>query len=142
MSVAFIDGPTVTGFVNDSESFDKWVDERFKMLDADGNGVLSRDELQERFGKLSSKEYELQSKEEIRGLYDILFEKFDADQSGTIDRDEFRLLMKEIMLAKARGIGNSPVMIILQGDSLLMRAVERESAKGPKMDMKVAWING
>ncbi|KAK3007784.1 hypothetical protein RJ639_014161 [Escallonia herrerae] len=129
MSVAFVDGPTVTEFVEDAEAFEKCVNERFDVLDVDGDGALSRDELQTRMGNLSSMEYELQPKDEINGIYDTLFEKFDADQNGTIDRDEFMALMKEIMLAKARGIGNSPVLIIVQGDSLLMRAVEHESAK-------------
>ncbi|KAG8391018.1 hypothetical protein BUALT_Bualt01G0144400 [Buddleja alternifolia] len=127
-SVAFVDGPTVVEFVNDAHVFEKWVNDKFKTLDADGDGVLSRDELQKRFGKLSSMEFELQSKEEITNLYDALFDKFDVDRSGTIDPHEFRELMKEILLAKARGIGNSPVCIILQGDSLLMRAVQRAAA--------------
>ncbi|KAI3445271.1 hypothetical protein Pfo_001936 [Paulownia fortunei] len=125
MSVEFVDGPIVTEFVNDSKAFEKWTNEKFKTLDADGNGVLSRDELQKRVGKFSSMEFELQSKDEIASLYDLVFNKFDVDRSGTIDPSEFRALMKEIMLAKARGIGNSPVCIILQGDSLLMRAVQR-----------------
>lgn len=124
MSIEFVDGPTVTQFVDDSPEFEKWTNEKFKTLDADGNGVLSRDELQKRVGKLSSMEFELQSKEEITILYDLLFDKFDIDRSGTIDPHEFAALMKEIMLAKARGIGNSPVSVIVQGDSLLMRAVQ------------------
>ncbi|KAM7476916.1 hypothetical protein LguiB_024159 [Lonicera macranthoides] len=129
MSLAFVDGPTVTEFVEDSKVFDKYVNERFDKLDTDGNGVLSRDELQKRSGKLSSVEYELQSQEEIKSLYDTLFEKFDVDKNGTIDRDEFKTLMKELMLAKACGIGNSPILVVVQGDSLLMRAVEHGSSK-------------
>lgn len=125
MSVEFIDAPMVTEFVNDAKAFEKWTGEKFKMLDADGNGVLSRDELEKRVGKLSSREFELQTADEISSLYDALFNKFDVDQSGTIDREEFSALMKEVMLAKARGIGNSPVSVILQNDSLLMRAVQR-----------------
>ncbi|XP_051115432.1 uncharacterized protein LOC127240643 [Andrographis paniculata] len=128
MSVEFIDGPTVTAFVNDATAFQKWVNEKFKSLDANGDGVLSRDVLQKRAGKLASSEFELQSKEEITALYDVLFEKFDADRNGKIDPEEFAELTKEVMLAKARGIGNSPVCIILQGDSLLMRAVQRANA--------------
>ncbi|KAH6772486.1 hypothetical protein C2S51_010890 [Perilla frutescens var. frutescens] len=125
MSVEFIDGQIVTEFVNDSEAFEKWANEKFKALDGNGDGLLSRDELQKRPGKLSSTQFELQSSEEIASLYDALFEKFDVDRSGTIDPQEFMALAKEIMLAKARGIGDSPVCIILQGDSLLMRAVQR-----------------
>ena len=51
----------------------------------------------------------MQSKEEITNLYDILFEKFDVDRNGKIDRKEFRSLMAEIMLVKARGIGRRQV---------------------------------
>ncbi|GFP98726.1 hypothetical protein PHJA_002016500 [Phtheirospermum japonicum] len=124
MSVEFVDGPIVTAFVNDSPAFEKWANEKFHALDADGNGVLSRAELEKR-NQTSSMEVELQSKDEIAGIYDLLFTRFDADRSGTIYPSEFLALMKEITLAKARGIGNSPVCIILQEDSLLMRAVQR-----------------
>ncbi|KAL8490751.1 hypothetical protein ACS0TY_022661 [Phlomoides rotata] len=128
MSVEFIDASMVTEFVNDEKAFEKWTDEKFRTLDADADGVLSRDELQRRVGKLSSREFELQAANEITSLYDTLFDKFDVDRSGTIDRVEFTALMKEIMLAKARGIGNSPVSVVLQEDSLLMRAVERANS--------------
>ncbi|KAL6563512.1 hypothetical protein OROGR_002471 [Orobanche gracilis] len=124
MSVEFVDEPIVTAFVNDSQAFEKWAIEKFHALDADGDGSLSRAELEKR-SHLSSMEFELQSKDEIKGIYDLLFSKFDVDGKGTIDPPEFVDLMKEIMLAKARGIGNSPVCIILQEDSLLMRAVQR-----------------
>lgn len=94
------------------------------MFDHDGKGELSRDKLQKRFGKFSPGEYDLQSRDEIKKLHDIVFEKFDVDRNGVIDRKEFRELMKEIMLAKARGIGNFSVPIIVQEDSFLMRAVK------------------
>ncbi|GFY90684.1 hypothetical protein Acr_07g0008810 [Actinidia rufa] len=105
MSVACLEGPTLIKFVEDSNAFDKCVDQQFDMLDADRNEVLSRSDLQVSPGRFSSMEYELQSKEEITNLYDTLFEKFDADCNGKIDRKEFKSLMAEIMLAKARGIG-------------------------------------
>ncbi|XP_057496704.1 uncharacterized protein LOC130781513 [Actinidia eriantha] len=129
MSVACLEGPTLIKFVEDSNAFDKCVDQQFDMLDADRNGALSCSDLQVRPGRFSSMEYELQSKEEITNLYDTLFETFDVDRNGKTDRKEFRSLMAEIMLAKARGIGQSPVLVILQGDSLLMRAVEHGLSK-------------
>ncbi|KAL3649239.1 hypothetical protein CASFOL_005642 [Castilleja foliolosa] len=127
MSVQFVDGPIVTAFVNDSPAFEKWATEKFHALDADGNGLLSRAELEKR-SQMSSMEFELQSKDEIAGIYDLLFARFDADRSGSIDPSGFLALMKEITLAKARGIGESPVCIILQEDSLLMRAVQRANS--------------
>lgn len=36
--------------------------------------------------------------------------------------------MKNMMLVVARGIGNSPIQVVLAADSLLMRAVEHEKA--------------
>ncbi|XP_052192006.1 uncharacterized protein LOC127801161 [Diospyros lotus] len=122
MSVACLEGATVVDFVEDGEVFEKCVEEHFARL-ADGKGELSRLDLEERSGSLGSGEFELQSKEEIRKLYDTLFDKFDAKQKGAIDGVEFRSLMREIMLAKARGMGHSPVLVILQPDSLLMKAV-------------------
>ncbi|KAL7239286.1 hypothetical protein ACSBR2_005233 [Camellia fascicularis] len=124
MSVVCLESSTVIEFVEDSKVFDKCVNEQFVMLDGDGDGVLSRDDLQTRTGKFASVEFELQSKDEITNMYDTLFEKFDVDRNGKIDQEEFRSLMREIVLAKACGLGQSPVLVILQGDSLLMRAVE------------------
>ncbi|GFP79391.1 hypothetical protein PHJA_000082600 [Phtheirospermum japonicum] len=73
---------------------------------------------------MSSMEFELQSKDDISRIYDFLFTIFDVDRSGTIDLSKFLALMKEITLTKASGIGNSPICIILQEDSSLMRAVQ------------------
>ncbi|CAH9108127.1 unnamed protein product [Cuscuta europaea] len=127
MSVAFVDGPVVEAFVNDTKSFNHWIDEKFKSLDVDNTGELSREALGDGQGKFGSQEFELQSRNEKHNLYNAVFERFDVDKNGTIDREEFRELMKEIMLAKARCIGKSPVLIILQMDSLLMRVVQHLS---------------
>lgn len=124
MSLGIVDGPAVEAFVNDTKSFNRWVDERFNSLDVESKGELSRQALVHRAGKFGSMEFELQSKDEIKNIYDAVFERFDMDKSGTINRQEFGDLMKEIMLAKARSIGKSPVFIILQRDSLLLRALQ------------------
>ncbi|CAI9264791.1 unnamed protein product [Lactuca saligna] len=93
MSVAFIDGPMLTKFVDDSAAFEKCIKERFDMLDVNKDGVLSRNELHNDINDVSSVESALQSKEE------------------------------EVMIAKAHGFGNTPVCIILQTDSLLQKVV-------------------
>ncbi|KAK9272434.1 hypothetical protein L1049_002807 [Liquidambar formosana] len=66
------------------------------------------------FGRLMTLEHDLELEEEINNVYDNVFEKFDEDHNGTLDRKEFRSLMKEIMQAVARGIGNSPVHVALE----------------------------
>ncbi|XP_043691085.1 troponin C, isoallergen Bla g 6.0301-like [Telopea speciosissima] len=129
MSVIVISGPTLTEFVQDKEAFDKCVNEQFMNLDTDGDGVLSRSELSKGFNCLLSLGNDLGTEEEIKGLYDIIFDKFDADRSGTVDRDEFQSEMKEILLAMARGIGDIPLQVALENDSFLMRAAQHELAK-------------
>ncbi|KAI3789264.1 hypothetical protein L2E82_02056 [Cichorium intybus] len=123
MSVAFIDGPMITKFVEDSATFEKCIKERFDILDVNKDGVLSRDELQNDVHDLSLVESALQSKEEVDNLYDVLFEKFDTGKKGKLDLKEFSTLMKEVTIAKANGFGNTPVCIILQEDSLLQKVV-------------------
>ncbi|KAK9170047.1 hypothetical protein Syun_002187 [Stephania yunnanensis] len=136
MSVAILNGHTVMAFVEDGEAFGRYIDERFMILDVNGDGVLSRSELQKGFeGLLTIGMDSGYTDEEVAKLYDILFEKFDSDHNGSIDAEEFRSEMKEIMVAVAHGIGDSPVQVALESDSLLMKAVEHELAnpnKGPK----------
>ncbi|KAI3868091.1 hypothetical protein MKX03_035307 [Papaver bracteatum] len=130
MSVAILNGVTVQGFVEDEEAFKKCINEYFKDLDVNGDGVLSRSELRKGFDSLLAVGNDAgNTKEEMSSLYDIVFEKFDSDHSGTVDLEEFRSEMKEIMLAVARGIGNSPIQVALGNDSFLMKAVQHEASK-------------
>ncbi|GMG99623.1 hypothetical protein Nepgr_001463 [Nepenthes gracilis] len=128
--MVIIDGPMISRFIENSESFNNCADDRFRMLDADCDGVISRSDLQRRFDWLLALDYEPQAEEpENGGLNDMIFDKFDADRSNTIDRKEFRSMMTEMMLAIARGIGNTPVNVVVEGDSLLLRVYEHELAR-------------
>ncbi|XP_021283215.1 guanylyl cyclase-activating protein 1 [Herrania umbratica] len=128
MSVAVLDGNTVTGFVEAKEAFGNCVDEYFKMLDSNGDGGISRDELAEGLGRIFTVELESKTEENIDRFYSTIFERFDEDRDGRIDPNEFESLMREIMLAMARGIGDLPVIVALDQDSLLMMAVKHELA--------------
>ncbi|KAJ4719619.1 putative Calcium-binding EF hand family protein [Melia azedarach] len=131
MSLAVLDGSTVTKFVENSEVFEKCVKECFESLNGVKNGELTRNVLRERFDRFFEMEDEVQPKEEIDRLYNNVFERFDEDRNGNIDSNEFGCLMKEIMLAMARGVGNSVVVVALEHDSLLNKAVQYESAAAP-----------
>ncbi|XP_047323038.1 uncharacterized protein LOC124926785 [Impatiens glandulifera] len=124
MSIVCLEDSIIMKFVEDTNAFNKCVDEHFASLDANGDGFLSRSELENRSGRLGFPELELQSREEIAGGYDLIFERFDAERTGKIDREKFRSVMKELMLAKARGISTSPVLIVVQKDSLIFKAVQ------------------
>ncbi|KDP23632.1 hypothetical protein JCGZ_23465 [Jatropha curcas] len=128
MSLAIINGLTLIEFMKDGNAFEICVKEYFEMLDVNGDGAISRDELYEGFYKLISVESESGAKQERNDLYDAIFERFDEDKNGSIDPQEFKSLMAEIMFAMARGIGNSPVLMALDTKSLLMKAAEHEHA--------------
>ncbi|XP_068663103.1 uncharacterized protein [Aristolochia californica] len=118
----------VRRFVEDGDLFDAMVKERFGMLDTDGDGVLSLPELRKGFEGLKLVGCDA-SGPGIANHYDALFQKFDADHNGIVDMYEFRTEMREIMLALAQGIGESPVQIAIGGDSLLMKVVEHDSLR-------------
>ncbi|EOY11133.1 hypothetical protein QUC31_009631 [Theobroma cacao] len=128
MSVAVLDGNTVIRFIEAKEAFGNCVDEYFKMLDSNGDGGISRDELEEGLGRIFTMELESKTKENIDRFYSTIFERFDEDRDGRIDCNEFESLMREIMLAMARGIGDLPIIVALDQDSLLMMAVKHELA--------------
>ncbi|EEF49696.1 EF-hand calcium-binding domain-containing protein 1 [Ricinus communis] len=129
MTLAVINGPTVVEFVEDSNTFEICVKECFGMLDVNGDGVISKDELCDGFYKLMSLECGLHPKQEINNLYDAIFERFDEDKNGSINKQQFRSLMRELMFAMARGIGNSPILMALDTESMMMKAVEHEHSK-------------
>ncbi|KAK2998767.1 hypothetical protein RJ639_023373 [Escallonia herrerae] len=93
MGVVIIDGSTVRAFVGDEAEFRKNVDRRFKEIDLNDDGILSRSELRKAFESLRLLETDFgvdvaTPPEELTRLYDSIFEKFDLDKSGTVDLEE------------------------------------------------------
>lgn len=54
---------------------------------------------------------------------------FDRDSNGSVDLEEFKAETKRMMLGMASGLGFLPVQMVLEDDSLLKKAVEREMTK-------------
>ena len=128
MSVAMVNSSMVMGFIQDTKKFNNCINECFEMLDIDGNGMLSRKLLYGGLHKLLSLENNMNQEEEVNNLYEVIFKRFDKDEKGFIDRMEFESLIRELMLAMARGIGDLPVLVALEEHSLLMKAVQHEMA--------------
>lgn len=127
MRLAILNNSTVTQFIEDEETFDGCIGRSFAMLDGDGDGALSREELRAGFGRVLPLGSVSDPRKEVAdNLFDEIFRRFDSDQNGAIDLQEFKSLSKEMMLAMARGIGDLPVQLAIDRDSLLMRAVEHE----------------
>ncbi|KAI3809719.1 hypothetical protein L1987_19319 [Smallanthus sonchifolius] len=67
--------------------------------------------------------------EELSHVYDSLFLQFDRDSNGTVDLEEFKADTKRMMLAMANDLGFLPIQMILDEDSFLNKAVDRELMK-------------
>ena len=123
---------TVTDFVDDRATFDRFVNECFAIVDENRDGVLSPKEVRDGFRRLLPFGSESQPQREMdEGLLGLIFERFDEDRNGKLDKKEFKSLMTEIMHAVARGIGGSPIIVALEKDSFLMKAVQHELAARP-----------
>ncbi|XP_009365163.1 uncharacterized protein LOC103955025 [Pyrus x bretschneideri] len=131
MSVEVLDGATIVNFVEDEEAFSLSIRDRFAHLDTNHDGLLSYAEMLKEFRSLRVFEthYGIDVKpdpEEIAYVYDSLFVQFDHDSNGAVDLEEFKAETKRMMLAMANGMGFLPVQMVLEEDSFLKKAVEKE----------------
>ncbi|TKY64865.1 receptor expression-enhancing protein 1/2/3/4 [Spatholobus suberectus] len=134
MSVEILDGATIVNFLQDEEAFGVSVRNRFAHLDTDNDGLLSYAEMLKELQSLRVLETHFgidvePDPDELARVYESLFTQFDHNLNGTIDLDEFKKETKQMMLAMADGLGFLPVQMVLEEDSILKKAVERESNK-------------
>ncbi|KAB1219573.1 hypothetical protein CJ030_MR3G011167 [Morella rubra] len=131
MSVEVLDASTIHNFVEDEEAFNVSVADRFARLDTDHNGLLSFSEMLKELQTLRVVETHFgidvkPDPAELAYVYNSLFVQFDHDSNGTVDLEEFKEETKRMMLAVANGVGFLPVQMVLEEDSFLKKAVERE----------------
>ncbi|KAK4275950.1 hypothetical protein QN277_018960 [Acacia crassicarpa] len=132
MSVEILDGATIVNFVEDEEAFDMSVSDLFGQLDEDKDGLLSYGEMLNELKRLRVFETHFgidvkTEEDEAARVYDSLFVLFDHDLNGRVDLREFKEETKKMMIAMANGIGFVPLQMVLEPDSLLLKAVQRES---------------
>ncbi|XP_055828184.1 uncharacterized protein LOC129896340 [Solanum dulcamara] len=131
MSVEVLDGATILSFVEDEEAFSEFIVERFNNLDKNHDGILSYSEmLKELQGlRVFDKHFGIDVKtdpNEVSRVYSSIFVQFDRDSNGTVDLEEFKQEMKEMMVAMANGLGFLPIQMVLEENSFLKKAVDRE----------------
>ncbi|KAG2719441.1 hypothetical protein I3760_03G266700 [Carya illinoinensis] len=134
MSVEVLDAATIFNFVDDEEAFEISVCDRFSHLDTNHDGLLSYVEMLKELQCLRVFETHFgidvkPDPDELARVYDSLFMQFDHDSNGTVDLVEFKEETKRMMLAVANGMGFLPVQMILEEDSFLKKAVDRESTR-------------
>ncbi|XP_076929065.1 uncharacterized protein LOC143593265 [Bidens hawaiensis] len=134
MSVELLDGTIILGFIEDDQAFNDSVQDRFTYLDTNHDGLLSYSEMLKELQSLRMIETHFgidvkPDPEELSHIYDSLFLLFDRDSNGTVDLEEFKAETKRIMLAMANDLGFLPVQMILDEESFLKKAVDREVMK-------------
>ncbi|KAK4254113.1 hypothetical protein QN277_009540 [Acacia crassicarpa] len=132
MSVEIVDAATILNFLEDDEVFDASVRDMFGVLDKDKNGFLSYNEMVNEFKRLRLFEADFgidmkTEADEVARVYDSLFLQFDHDMDGKINLREFKEETKKMMIAIADGIGFLPLQMILEPDSLILKAIQREN---------------
>ncbi|XP_048328375.2 uncharacterized protein LOC125422001 [Ziziphus jujuba] len=63
---------------------------------------------------------------ELARVYESLFDQFDHDSNGTVDLEEFEAETERMLVAVAIGLGFLPIQMVLEEDSFLKKAVDRE----------------
>ncbi|XP_004492137.1 uncharacterized protein [Cicer arietinum] len=134
MSVEILDGATIVQFLEDEEAFNNSISNRFAQLDTNKDGLLSYEEMLKELKSLRVLETHFgidvePDPDELARVYGSLFVQFDHNLNGTVDLEEFMNETKQMMLAMADGMGFLPVQMVLEEDSILKKAVERESNK-------------
>ncbi|XP_076929064.1 uncharacterized protein LOC143603725 [Bidens hawaiensis] len=134
MSVELLDGTIILGFIEDDQAFNDSVQDRFTYLDTNHDGLLSYSEMLKELQSLRMIETHFgidvkPDPEELSHIYDSLFLLFDRDSNGTVDLEEFKAETKRMMLAMANDLGFLPVQMILDEESFLKKAVDREVMK-------------
>ncbi|XP_057436448.1 uncharacterized protein LOC130728878 [Lotus japonicus] len=134
MSVEILDGATIVNFLEDEEAFDISICNRFALLDTNKDGRLSYEEMLKELQSLRVLETHFgidvePNPDELARVYESLFIQFDHNLNGSVDLEEFKMETREMMLAMADGMGFLPVQMVLEEDSILKKAVERECNK-------------
>ncbi|KAL5581464.1 hypothetical protein UlMin_013906 [Ulmus minor] len=133
MSIEILDGSTIINFVQDDEAFSRSVRRRFAELDVDQDGFLSYEEMLAELQSLrlldADCHEEKKSEAEVSQIYESVFKLFDHDSNGKIDFEEYKAETKKIMLQIANDLGFQPLQMVLEQDSFIKMALEREKKK-------------
>ncbi|XP_045797318.1 uncharacterized protein LOC123891488 [Trifolium pratense] len=131
MSVEILDGATIVHFLEDEEAFNSSIGNRFARLDTNNDGLLSYEEMLKELQGLRVFETHFgidveSDPNELARVYQSLFVQFDHNLNGAVDLEEFKKETRQMMLAVADGMGFLPIQMVLEEDSILKLAVERE----------------
>ncbi|TVU31237.1 hypothetical protein EJB05_22917 [Eragrostis curvula] len=119
--VQVVDGSEIRALVENKESFAKFVDDRFRKLDKDGDGRLSVKELQPAVADLGAAIGlpARGSSPQADHIYSEVLNEFTHGKRDSVSKSEFQRVLSDILLGMAAGLKRDPIVILrINGEDL------------------------
>ncbi|CAN6324237.1 unnamed protein product [Urochloa humidicola] len=115
------DGSDIRALVENREAFAKFVDDRFRKLDVDGDGRLSVKELQPAVADIGAA-IGLPARGSSRQadhIYAEVLNEFTHGKQDSVSKSEFQRVLSDILLGMAAGLQRDPIVILrINGEDL------------------------
>ncbi|OEL20826.1 hypothetical protein BAE44_0018155 [Dichanthelium oligosanthes] len=119
--VQVLDGSEIQALVENEEAFAKFVDDRFRKLDADGDGRLSVKELQPAVADIGAA-IGLPARGSSRQadhIYAEVLNEFTHGKQDSVSKSDFQRVLSDILLGMAAGLKRDPIVILrINGEDL------------------------
>jgi len=119
--VQVVDGSEIRALVEDKHAFAKFVDDRFRRLDADADVRLSVKELQPAVADIGAA-IGLPAREsspQADHIYSEVLNEFTHGKQTSVSKAEFQRVLSDILLGMAAGLQRDPIVILrINGEDL------------------------
>ncbi|CAL4924444.1 unnamed protein product [Urochloa decumbens] len=115
------DGSDIRALVENKEAFAKFVDDRFRKLDVDGDGRLSVKELQPAVADIGAAIGlpARGSSGQADHIYAEVLNEFTHGRQHSVSKSEFQHVLSDILLGMAAGLQRDPIVILrINGEDL------------------------
>ena len=116
-----LDGSDIRELVESKEAFAKFVENKFRHLDADGDGRLSLRELQPAVADIGAAIGlpARGSSAQADHIYSEVLNEFTHGKQDSVSKPEFQHVLSDILLGMAAGLKRDPIMILrMDGEDL------------------------
>ncbi|PUZ39644.1 hypothetical protein GQ55_9G346400 [Panicum hallii var. hallii] len=119
--VQVLDGSEIRALVENRDAFARFVDDRFRKLDGDGDGRLSVKELQPAVADIGAA-IGLPARGSSRQadhIYAEVLNEFTHGKQDSVSKSEFQRVLSDILLGMAAGLKRDPIVILrINGEDL------------------------
>lgn len=119
--VQVLDGSEIRALVENRDAFARFVDDRFRKLDVDGDGRLSVKELQPAVADIGAA-IGLPARGSSRQadhIYAEVLNEFTHGKQDSVSKSEFQHVLSDILLGMAAGLKRDPIVILrINGEDL------------------------